>query len=111
MLNEVLGSPGNDLEIEDIIGSEYLLAAVTEVVGRPFDLDDNVSIDRVTVQIKNAAERQGVSLPPGWKASAAMAVVSSWAKMTSGVENRVLEDASRLFTAIHEGFDALHEGE
>lgn len=111
MLNEVLGSPGSDREIEDIVGSGYLFPAVSKVVGRPFNSDDDDSVDRVTVQVKKAAERLGISLPAGWKASAAMAVVSSWAEMTSGVEKRVLDDATRLFTAIQEGFDALSRGE
>lgn len=111
MLNEVLGSSDHDREMEDVIGPECLLPAVSEVVGRPLNLDDEVAGNRLTVRIKNSAKRQGIPLPTNWKASAAMVVVSSWAKTASSVDSRVLDDAAQLFTAIQEGFAAIGGGE
>ena len=107
MLNEVLGSPGDDREMEDIVRSEYLVPAVSEVVGRPFNLDDEIADRRLTVRITDSAKRQGIPLPANWKWSAARFVVSSWAKTASSVDGRVLDAAARLFTAIQEGFRAI----
>ena len=107
MLNEVLGSPDDDREMEDIVRSEYLVPAVSRVVGRPFNLDDEVADDRLTVRIKDSAKRQGIPLPENWKWSAATVVVSSWAETASSVDGRVLDAAARLFAAIREGFRAI----
>lgn len=105
MLDDALDQPGRELEIEDILGEEILLPALKPIIGRELKL---TAADRkagsLPGQIKAAAERQGVQLPDGWKASAAIHLVSSWAEQKTTLPNDILDRAAALFTQIQSRF-------
>ena len=50
-------------------------------------------------QIKIAAKRQNVPLPDGWKASAALHLVATWAEQNTMLPGDVLDRAAALFAA------------
>lgn len=107
MLDDVLGRTGEDVDIEDVIGEEGMLLAVSKIVGRTFSLDDQSSSSRLTMRIKESAGRRQIELPVGWKMSAALIVVSSWVEGAVVPGDSVLNAASRLFAAICDGFGAI----
>jgi hypothetical protein len=105
MLDDALGKPGIETEIEDILGEETLLPAVSAVVGKAVKL---TPADRVAGslpgQIKSWAQRRSVELPDGWKASTAMHLVSEWAEQAIQLPDDVLDRAACLFSTINERF-------
>ncbi|WP_429462051.1 ATP-dependent nuclease [Paraburkholderia sp. JPY465] len=101
MLDDALGRPDSDSEIEDILGEEILLPALNALLSVPLKLTD---ADRKTKglvnQIKGASARQSVSLPEGWKVSTALALVSSWATSGTALPDNILVAAAALFEAL-----------
>lgn len=108
MLNDALGQVDAELEIEDILGEAVLLPAVNAVLGRELKLS---AADRkagsLTSQIKTAAKRQNVPLPDGWKASAALHLVATWAEQNTTLPGDVLDRAAALFAAAQARFAQL----
>jgi hypothetical protein len=81
MLDEVLGRPGEEVEIEDIVGEDIVLSALKVLIGKTIKLNDaDRQAGSLPSIIKAAAKRQGVELPDGWKASVAIPLVSEWAE-------------------------------
>jgi predicted ATPase len=105
MLDAALGQAGVDTEIEDILGEETLLPAVSAVVGQAVELG---TADRgagsLPSQIKSWASRHNIELPDGWKASAARHLVSQWAEQRTQLPDEVLDRAARLFGVVRERF-------
>lgn len=108
MLDDVLGRTGTETEIEDILGEEILLPAISAEIGQNVKL---AAADRgvrsMPSQIKIWASRSSVKLPDGWKASSARRLVSEWAEQGTRLPDDVLERAARLFAAISERFRQL----
>jgi energy-coupling factor transporter ATP-binding protein EcfA2 len=105
MLDDVLGRSGEQLEIEDILGEDIIIPALSSVLGKPLKLN---AADRdagsLPAQIKAAARRKGIELPEGWKASVAIELVSEWAEKKTILPDPVLERAERLFAVISTRF-------
>ncbi|MHB8726428.1 MAG: AAA family ATPase [Casimicrobiaceae bacterium] len=106
MLDDALGRPGTNTEIEDILGETIILPAVNVFLSAPLLI---MSTDRTAGslprQIKAAAVRQSIQLPEGWKVSAAMHLVSTWAENKTILPHPVLMAADALFAAIRSRFD------
>ncbi|WP_420637275.1 AAA family ATPase [Candidatus Palauibacter sp.] len=103
MLDEVLKRPGDDVEIEDVLGEALVVSAVGEVLESAFQLDEvDRSAGSLPSQIKAAARRQGIQLPDGWKALVAQSLVTSWAEGRSEPPKEVLDDAAALLAALNE---------
>ena len=79
MLDEALGRPGEDVEIEDLLGETVVTDGLRGILGRNLVIED---VDRhagsLPRQIKAAADRQGVELPEHWKARVSRRVVMDW---------------------------------
>ncbi|TDQ84457.1 putative AbiEii toxin of type IV toxin-antitoxin system [Dongia mobilis] len=105
MLDEVLGRPGDEIEVEDILGEALILPALKVVIGKSIKLTE---LDRkagsLPSMIKSAAKRLGIELPEGWKASVAIQLVSEWAEKKTTLPTEVLARAEMLFRAISERF-------
>jgi hypothetical protein len=107
MLDEVLGRPGDEVEIEDIPGEAIILPAVNAIVGTPLTLTEaDRRAGSVPSQVEAAAKREGVNLPQAWKATVAIDLVSSWAEKKTKLPGSVLDAAARLFSVIGERFAA-----
>lgn len=105
MLDDVLEQPGEELEVEDILGEEIILPALIAVLGAELVLTDSDGNDgSLPRQISAAATRQGISLPDGWKATIAINLVRQWAQNNTDLPADVLDRAERLFNAISERF-------
>ena len=105
MLDEALGRGGAETEIEDILGEEILLPAVSAILGQSIKLTANDrAAGSLPSQIKAWADRKGVNLPEGWKASAAIHLVSQWAEKGTVLPDDILDRASHLFAVINERF-------
>lgn len=106
MLDDALGQSGAQVEIEDILGEALLLPAVHEVVGnKQLKLSDaDRKAGSLPDQIKAAANRHSIDLPEGWKASAAIRLVSAWAEQKTALPAAVLDRAAALFAAIRQKF-------
>jgi len=108
MLDEALGRTGTETEIEDILGEDILLPAVNELIGKTVKF---AAADRgagsLPSQIRSWASRREVELPKGWKASAAIRLVSQWAENATRLPEEVLARAARLFDAIGEHFELV----
>lgn len=105
MLDEVLGQPGAEVEIEDIIGEAVVFPTVSALVGQTFTIEPaDRRAGSLPTQIQAAAKRQGVELPGGWKASVAMTLVSRWAEKNEKLPDAVLDVAAKLFSVINERF-------
>lgn len=106
MLDECLGREGDEIEIEDILGEEILLNALDNLVQKKFQLNaEDRKSGSIVSQIEKCAQRKSIELPKGWKASVAIALVSSWAEMNTVLPDSVLEVADKLFTTISSRFD------
>ncbi len=106
MLDEVLNRPGQEVEIEDIVGECLVLNGLEVVLGKALQLDqEDRSVTSLPSQIKAAASRQTVDLPDGWKASVALHLVSSWAEKGTTLADEVLGRAALLFSALNAGFE------
>ncbi|MFL9876717.1 AAA family ATPase [Paraburkholderia megapolitana] len=107
MLNDVLGDPKTEFEIEDIIGEAILLPAISAILPKPLSITAN---DRkagsLPSQIKSAAKREGIELPDGWKTAVALNLVSSWAQKGDKLPDHVLEAAGKLFAELRSRFAA-----
>ena len=106
MLDEVLNRPGQEVEIEDIVGECLVLNGLEVVLGKALQLDqEDRSVTSLPSQIKATASRQTVDLPDGWKASVALHLVSSWAEKGTTLADEVLGRAALLFSALNAGFE------
>ncbi|MBE3064422.1 MAG: AAA family ATPase [Spirochaetes bacterium] len=110
MLDDALGRAGTETEIEDILGEEVLLPGVSAVLCHAVK---PTAVDRAAgslpSQIKAWAGRHNVELPDGWKASAAIRLVSQWAEQATRLPDEILDRASALFGAINERFRQMKE--
>ena len=105
MLDDALGQPGVETEIEDILGEEILLPAMTTAVGHTVNLTaSDRNAGSLPNQIKSWAQRCQVDLRGGWKASVARHLVSEWAEQATRLPDHVLDRAARLFTAVEQCF-------
>jgi hypothetical protein len=108
MLDDALGQAGAELEVEDIVGEAIVLPAVNVVIGRELKLS---TADRnsgsLSSQIKAAAKRQNIQLLDGWKASAAIHLVSTWAEQKTNLPEDVLDRAATLFAEVQERFSQM----
>ena len=105
MLDDAIGQTGKEIEIEDIIGEEILVKGVSNLLGSPFEIDDQDRTDGSVVnRIQSAAKRQGINLGEGWKARVALELVGSWAENKTTLPSEVLDPAEQLFQAINRSF-------
>ena len=75
MLDDVLNRAGQEVEIEDILGEEVLLAGFNAVFGSNPLLalgSADRSVGSLPSQIEAAADRRSIELPQWWKASVAL---------------------------------------
>lgn len=108
MLDDALGKPGEDVEVEDIIGEKILLHGVKSALGIALTLTtDDRKAGSLPDQLKAAAARAGKTLPEGWKATVAIALVSEWAEKKTQLPDSVLDAAAKLFSVLAERFSAL----
>lgn len=100
-LDDALGQPGVDTEIEDIMGEAVILPALNAILPNRlvFTAADRKA-GSLPAQIKAAAKRQGIELPDGWKTDVALSLVSSWAQSGFVLPNVVLMAAGKLFAEI-----------
>lgn len=106
MLDDVLNRPGEEVEIEDILGECLVLKGLEAVLDKGLKLNQSDrSAGSLPSQIKAAAKRQVRDLPEGWKASIALNLVSSWAKEGTTLSDEVLDTAALLFSALNERFE------
>ena len=108
MLDEVLNRAGQEVEIEDILGEEVLLAGFNAVFrkGLSLELDpSDRSVGSLPSQIKAASNREGIELPMGWKALIALHLVSSWAENGTTLKDEILDKVALLFTEMSTRFD------
>ncbi|WP_164516322.1 AAA family ATPase [Minwuia thermotolerans] len=105
MLDDTLDRAGTETEVEDILGEDIVLPGVSAVLGQTVKL---TTADRAAgslpSQIKAWAVRRNVELPDGWKASAAIHLVSDWGENATKLPDEVLDRAAALFAAINERF-------
>ena len=111
MLDEALGRPGEDVEIEDLLGETVVTDGLRGILGRDLVIED---VDRhagsLPRQIKAAADRQGVELPEHWKARVSRRVVMDWVEGRQSVPPDILKSASSLFTKISEAIASMERG-
>lgn len=101
MLDDVLGRPGKEVEVEDILGEDIILPALKVVIGKMIKLTDtDRNMGSLPNVIKASAKRQNVILPDGWKASVAINLVSEWAEKRTMLPDLILDRAERLFKEI-----------
>ena len=106
MLDDALGRPGQEVEVEDILGEEVLLEGLGTVLGEAVSLaDDDAPSRSLPSRIEAAAQREGLELPEDWKAAVARQLVSSWAENRTTVPDDVLDNAAGLFAEISSRFD------
>ena len=109
MLDEVLNRPGQEVEIEDILGEVPFVSGVERVLNQSIHLEDrDRSAGSLPSQIKAAAKRQSVELPEGWKASVGLHLVSSWAEGGTTLGDDVLDTAAHLFSVLNERFESTN---
>ena len=106
MLDDVLNRPGEEVEIEDILGECLVLKGLEAVLENELKLNEaDRSAGSLPSQIKAAAKRQKLNLPEGWKALVASHLVSSWAEKRTTLSDEVLDIAAVLFSALNERFE------
>ena len=111
MLDSVLGRPGEESEIEDILGESIVLPALNTILGKEIVLTgEDRRAGSLPKIIKAAAKRQNIDLPEGWKVSVAIQLVSEWAEKRILLPKSVLEMAETLFKEIIARF-ASNNGE
>jgi energy-coupling factor transporter ATP-binding protein EcfA2 len=111
MLDDALGRPGVSTEIEDMLGEDVVLPAVSAVFGQNVTLSDaDRAAGSLPSQIKAWAARNGFELPVGWKATTAIYLVTLWAKDASRLNDAVLDRAKTLFAAINQRFPSPSGG-
>ena len=105
MLDEAVGRPGDEIEIEDIIGEEIVVEGVSRILGIPFQLSDqNQSLRGVVNRIQATAKKKGVDLGEGWKARASLELVGTWAQNKTTLPDELLDAAEQLFRSINRAF-------
>ena len=108
MLDDVLNQPGQEVEIEDILGEALIIPGLGAVLGKALQLDQgDRSAGSLPSQIKAAAKRQALDLPEGWKASVALHLVASWAEKGTTLADEVLDNAALLFSVLNESFENM----
>ena len=111
MLDSVLGRPGEESEIEDILGESIVLPALNTILGKEIVLTgEDRRAGSLPKIIKAAAKRQNIDLPEGWKVSVAIQLVSEWAEKRILLPKSVIEMAETLFKEIIARF-ASNNGE
>ena len=107
MLDDMLNRPGQEVEIEDMLGEALIVPGLEAVLGRALQLDQ---VDRsgksLSSQIEAAAKSQGIKLPEGWKALVALHLVSMWAEKGITLADEVLDTAASLFSVLNERFES-----
>ncbi len=104
LLGEVLGLP--ECDIENIVGENLILPAVSRVAGKQISITSAEAGPTLSDKIRQAAARQGVALPEGWKAEVARQLVSAWADQSPGtLPVDLLNRAEALMKAIGERFE------
>ena len=113
LLDDALGQPGTELEIEDIIGENVLLPALKAVIGKDIKLSaaDRKAARSLAGQVKASAQRQSIQLPDGWKASAAITLVSQWAEQNIALPDDILDRAAVLFAEVAKRFAQMDKPE
>ena len=110
MLDDATGRPGDEIEIEDIIGEEIIVQGVSRVLGTPFEIrDQDNTTGGVVARIEAAAKRKGMDLGNGWKARAALELVGNWAENKTTLPDAVLNSAAQLFQVINRSFHGSEE--
>lgn len=108
MLNDAIGKAGTEVVVEDILGEAVVVPAVNAVIGRTIELKASDRKDgSLPSHIKAAAKRQNIELPDGWKASAAIHLVSGWAEKKTQLPDEVLDRAATLFGEIQIRFTQM----
>ena len=106
MLDDVLNRPGQEVEIEDILGETVFLEGLKDILGKALQLDqEDRSAGSLPSQIEAAARRQTLDLPMGWKASVALHLVYSWAEKGTMLTDEILDTAAALFSTLNSGFE------
>ena len=106
MLDDVLKRPGQEVEIEDILGEALIMPGLEAVLGTALQFDqEDRSAGSLPSQIKAAAKRQTLDLPEGWKASVALHLVASWAEKGTTLADEILDTAALLFSVLNERFE------
>jgi len=103
MLGDILGM--KDSEIEDLLGEDVVMPAVSKMLGIDISLTD---ADRkkptLPDQIESATKRLGIALPDGWKGITAILLVSEWAESGKLLPEPILDKAAKLFGEIRSRF-------
>ena len=109
MLSEVLDI--EECEIEDVVGEGAILPPLQDIVGESLSLNQSDrKNDGVVAQIKSAAARCNVVLPPGWKHEVARSLVVEWSKTEpSDMPAEILDRAEVLFVALTERFGSFKQ--
>ena len=106
LLDDALNRAGDEVEIEDILGEEIVLAGLKTVLGEKLSINQaDRSAGSLPSQIETAAKRKSLDLPVGWKASVALKLVSSWAENGTILSDDILDAAASLFAAMNKRFE------
>ena len=106
LLDDALNRAGDEVEIEDILGEEIVLAGLKTVLGEKLSINQaDRSAGSLPSQIETAAKRKSLDLPVGWKASVALKLVSSWAEKGTFLSDDILDAAASLFAAMNKRFE------
>lgn len=106
MLDSVLNRVGQEVEIEDLIGEDLVSGGLNKILGCSLSLDGTDLTRSLPNRIKDAARREGIDLPVGWKATVALDLVSALAEKNLELKDEVLDRASTLFAALQARFGA-----
>ena len=108
MLDDALGRPGEEVEIEDLLGEAVILGALREECGHKLVIDEaDRCAGSLPRQIKAAASRLDIDLPKDWKVKVARHLVSAWVEGTGSVPEDVLDSAGRLFATITQSVEEM----
>ena len=103
LLGEVLGL--GQCEMEDVVGESLLLPVLSRLLGKTLSIAGSDSALPLSNRIRQAAARQGIALPDGWKAEVARRLVGGWLEQSPGtLPADLLERAGALMQVIGERF-------
>jgi len=103
LLGEVLGL--GQSEMEDLVGESLLLPALSRLLAKPLSIAGTDATQPLCSRIRQAAARQGIALPDGWKAEVARRLVGGWLEQSPGtLPAELLERAGALMRVIGERF-------